>query len=104
MKQSYLPSQTPSGMRRLREEELVLLRGNGQGHRKAGDRIYDYDVYNDMGNPDKKPELARPVLGGKEHPYPRRCRTGRPRCETGKSLFTKFDFHHQYFLSMRKTT
>jgi lipoxygenase len=76
VKQSYLPSQTPSGIRRLREEELVLLRGNGQGQRKAGDRIYDYDVYNDIGNPDKKPELARPVLGGKEHPYPRRCRTG----------------------------
>uniref|UniRef100_A0A6M2EUG3 Lipoxygenase n=1 Tax=Populus davidiana TaxID=266767 RepID=A0A6M2EUG3_9ROSI len=82
---SYLPSQTPRGIGRLREEELVLLRGNGQGQRKAGDRIYDYDVYNDIGNPDKKPELARPVLGGKEHPYPRRCRTGRPRCETDPS-------------------
>ncbi|KAG6787644.1 hypothetical protein POTOM_003687 [Populus tomentosa] len=45
---SYLPSQTPGGIRRLREEELVLLRGNGQGQRKAGDRIYDYDVYNDI--------------------------------------------------------
>ncbi|KAJ6307298.1 hypothetical protein OIU76_017151 [Salix suchowensis] len=82
---SYLPSETPSGIRRLREEELVLLRGNGQGQRKTGDRIYEYDVYNDIGNPDKKPELARPVFGGKEHPYPRRCRTGRPRCETDPS-------------------
>ncbi|KAF3452585.1 hypothetical protein FNV43_RR03018 [Rhamnella rubrinervis] len=79
---SYLPSETPSGLRRLREEELQILRGNGQGERKTFDRIYDYDVYNDIGNPDKDTDLKRPVLGGKEHPYPRRCRTGRPRCET----------------------
>lgn len=95
MEQSYLPSQTPNGLRRLREEELVLLRGNGQGERKLGDRIYDYDVYNDLGHPDNSSELARPVLGGKEHPYPRRCRTGRLRCQQGKrknnSIFCFFD-------------
>ncbi|KAF3448915.1 hypothetical protein FNV43_RR09632 [Rhamnella rubrinervis] len=83
---SYLPSETPSGLRRLREEELQILRGNGQGERKTFDRIYDYDVYNDIGNPDKDTDLKRPVLGGKEHPYPRRCRTGRPRCETGERV------------------
>lgn len=79
---SYLPSQTPDGLKRYRAEELAILRGNGQGERKTYDRIYDYDVYNDLGDPDKKPELARPVLGGKQNPYPRRCRTGRPRCDT----------------------
>ncbi|GAY49882.1 hypothetical protein CUMW_122460 [Citrus unshiu] len=79
----YLPSQTPDGLKRYRAEELTILRGNGQGERKTYDRIYDYDVYNDLGDPDKKPELARPVLGGKQNPYPRRCRTGRPRCDTG---------------------
>ncbi|XP_061998342.1 linoleate 13S-lipoxygenase 2-1, chloroplastic-like isoform X3 [Rosa rugosa] len=76
---SYLPLETPSGIKRLREEELQLLRGNGEGERKASERIYDYDTYNDLGDPDSKDELARPVLGGKDHPYPRRCRTGRPR-------------------------
>ncbi|MCF8706202.1 hypothetical protein L3056_10860, partial [Corynebacterium sp. MC-25] len=78
---SYLPSQTPNGLRRLRDEELAILRGNGEGQRKSFERVYDYDVYNDLGNPDSNPELKRPVLGGKEHPYPRRCRTGRPRCK-----------------------
>ncbi|KAI4304834.1 hypothetical protein MLD38_040299 [Melastoma candidum] len=75
----YLPSQTPSGLLKLREEELVTLRGNGRGERKSFERIYDYDVYNDIGNPDSSPELKRPVLGGNtEYPYPRRGRTGRP--------------------------
>ncbi|CAN0889121.1 Linoleate 13S-lipoxygenase 2-1, chloroplastic [Linum grandiflorum] len=76
---SYLPSDTPSGLRKMRSDELVALRGSGQGERQKGDRIYDYDVYNDLGDPDKSDNLRRPVLGGKERPYPRRCRTGRPR-------------------------
>lgn len=79
---SYLPFDTPSGLKKKREEELQSIRGNGEGERKKYDRIYDYDVYNDLGNPDSKPELKRPPLGGKEYPYPRRCRTGRPRCKT----------------------
>ncbi|TKY50042.1 Linoleate 13S-lipoxygenase 2-1 [Spatholobus suberectus] len=78
----YLPSQTPTGLRLLREEELVLKRGNGEGERKSTDRIYDYDVYNDLGNPDSNIDLKRPVLGGnKQYPYPRRCRTGRKRSD-----------------------
>lgn len=81
--QSYLPSQTPKGLKRLREIELEKIQGDGQGERKSSDRIYDYDVYNDLGDPDSSESLQRPVLGGKEHPYPRRCRTGRPRCKTG---------------------
>ncbi|CAH2042001.1 unnamed protein product [Thlaspi arvense] len=42
-----------------KEKELENLRGNGQGERKTNDRIYDYDVYNDLGDPDSKPELKR---------------------------------------------
>ncbi|EOY32504.1 Lipoxygenase isoform 1 [Theobroma cacao] len=79
---SYLPSETPNGLKRLREEELASLRGNGMGERQRYERIYDYDVYNDLGEPDKDLGLKRPVLGGKHFPYPRRCRTGRPPCET----------------------
>ncbi|OAY66270.1 Linoleate 13S-lipoxygenase 2-1, chloroplastic [Ananas comosus] len=77
---SYLPSQTPSGLERFRKKELANIRGDGTGERKPFERIYDYDTYNDLGDPDKSEDLARPVLGGsKEFPYPRRCRTGRPR-------------------------
>ena len=71
-----------------------IIRGNGEGERKTFERIYDYDTYNDLGNPDDKTaDLARPVLGGKQHPYPRRCRTGRPKCKKGiQRRFTIFIF------------
>ncbi|KAL3840772.1 hypothetical protein ACJIZ3_025363 [Penstemon smallii] len=75
--QPYLPSQTPVGLRALRERELRELRGDGKGERKLSDRIYDFDVYNDLGNPDKGIDFARPIIGGEKIPYPRRCRTGR---------------------------
>ncbi|KAF3574398.1 hypothetical protein F2Q69_00060974, partial [Brassica cretica] len=75
--QPFLPSETPEGLRKLRGKELKNLRGDGTGVRKLSDRIYDFDVYNDLGNPDKSSELSRPKLGGRERPYPRRCRTGR---------------------------
>ncbi|XVE88048.1 hypothetical protein DITRI_Ditri19aG0037400 [Diplodiscus trichospermus] len=75
---AYLPYDTPVGLKELREKELRQLRGNGEGIRTLSDRIYDFDVYNDLGHPDKGAEYARPILGGKNQPYPRRCRTGRP--------------------------
>uniref|UniRef100_A0A803NE81 Lipoxygenase n=1 Tax=Chenopodium quinoa TaxID=63459 RepID=A0A803NE81_CHEQI len=72
---SYLPSQTPSGLKRLREYELEILRGDTKPKEKRlpHERIYDYDIYNDLGDPGN----FRPSLGGSEEfPYPRRCRTG----------------------------
>jgi len=86
-----LPSQTPSGLRRLREEALKQLRGNGEGERKSSDRIYDYDVYNDLADPDSNLNLKRPVLGAsKQYPYPRRCRTGRKHTHSG--YFSSFHY------------
>ncbi|WVZ98236.1 hypothetical protein U9M48_043701 [Paspalum notatum var. saurae] len=78
----YLPDKTPEALRLLREEELRSLRGNGRGERKDWERIYDFDYYNDLGDPDKE-NHHRPVLGGTAaYPYPRRCRTGRPLFKT----------------------
>ncbi|KAK1589223.1 hypothetical protein Q3G72_031685 [Acer saccharum] len=89
---SYLPDKTPTGLERLRGEELEKLRGNGQGKRGFSDRIYDYDVYNDFGDPDSNPDLARPVLGGTEqYPYPRRCRTGRRRSRKDPNIEKRDD-------------
>ncbi|WVZ21446.1 hypothetical protein V8G54_008768, partial [Vigna mungo] len=80
---AYLPGDTPAGLRVLREKELINLRGDGKGVRKLCDRIYDFDTYNDLGNPDEGIELTRPTLGGTQnHPYPRRCRTGRAPTDT----------------------
>ncbi|KAF3643062.1 Linoleate 13S-lipoxygenase 2-1, chloroplastic [Capsicum annuum] len=87
-----LPSQSPSGVKRLREEELVTIRGDGFGERKIFERIYDYGVYNDIGDPDGNDGGKRPVLGGKKLPYPRRCRTGRPRSKKDPLSESKSDF------------
>ncbi|XP_060181056.1 probable linoleate 9S-lipoxygenase 5 isoform X1 [Lycium barbarum] len=78
--QTYLPCNTPEPLQPYRNKELVNLRGTGSGMLKEWDRVYDYAVYNDLGH-------DRPVLGGsKDHPYPRRGRTGRPLTKKDSSL------------------
>ncbi|XP_010512789.1 PREDICTED: lipoxygenase 2, chloroplastic-like [Camelina sativa] len=90
---SYLPSETPKPLQQLRKEELETLQGKNReqvGEFTKLERVYDYDVYNDVADPDKDPELARPVIGGLSHPYPRRCKTGRKRCHTDPSTEKRY--------------
>ena len=83
--QTYLPTETPAPLRSYREEDLRALRGNGTGKLEEWDRVYDYDIYNDLSEPEKGPKHVRPILGGSSE-YPRRGRTGRPLAETGYIL------------------
>lgn len=101
--QAYLPSQTPPGMKDLRREDLLSFRGTGKGERKHHERIYDYDVYNDLGNPDKDEDLARPVIGGDERPYPRRCRTGRPPSKTDPLSESRIEKPHPVYVPRDET-
>uniref|UniRef100_A0A0D3FEK9 Lipoxygenase n=1 Tax=Oryza barthii TaxID=65489 RepID=A0A0D3FEK9_9ORYZ len=94
----YLPSETPPGLRELREKELKDLRGDGTGVRKLSDRIYDYATYNDLGNPDKGKEFIRPILGGEKIPYPRRCRTGRPPTDTNMLAESRVEKPHPIYV------
>ena len=61
----------------------TLLPDTLEKPRSGADRIYDYDTYRDLGDPDTSPDLARPVLGGPNLPYPRRMKTNRPLASDG---------------------
>ncbi|XP_047336921.1 probable linoleate 9S-lipoxygenase 5 [Impatiens glandulifera] len=88
--QTYLPNETPVALVSLREEELKNLRGDGMDNTKKleeWDRVYDYAYYNDLGDPDRGENYARPVLGGSsEYPYPQRGRTSRPLTKTDTNI------------------
>jgi len=91
--QAYVKEQTPSALLKYREDELAALRGEAgrafaddeEQPFQEWDRVYDYALYNDLGNPDLRKDLARPVLGGsQEYPYPRRTKTGRRPSRAGR--------------------
>ncbi|CAN6293792.1 unnamed protein product [Urochloa humidicola] len=102
---AYVKENTPSALLGYREDELAVLRGEGAGASgdeqpfQEWDRAYDYALYNDLGNPDLRIDLARPVLGGSEgYPYPRRTKTGRPPTETDPHTETRVPLDQQIYV------
>ncbi|KAH0712647.1 hypothetical protein KY289_008606 [Solanum tuberosum] len=98
--QAYLPGETPEPLCNYREKELVNLRGDGNGKLEEWDRVYDYGLYNYLGDPEKGKQYARTILGGSaEYPYPRRGRTGRkptkadPKSESRIPLLMSLDIY-----------
>ncbi|KAL9304332.1 hypothetical protein ACSQ67_021595 [Phaseolus vulgaris] len=88
----YLPGEgTPVALQRYREEELKNLRGDGTGKREKWDRIYDYDVYNDLGFLEGDGPQDHPILGGLKYPYPRRVRTGRKHIHKNKNIDDEYE-------------
>ncbi|XVF06077.1 hypothetical protein REPUB_Repub06bG0017300 [Reevesia pubescens] len=100
---TYLPHEMPEPLRKYREEELSILRGNGEGELKEWDRVNDYALYNDLGDPDKGPNYERHTLGGSvEYPYPRRGRTGRPPTKSDPSCESRLPLQDSLFIYVPK--
>lgn len=85
----YITQNTPAALVPYRAADLEVTQGLRTSISEDGstppvtpytpkDRVYDYDVYNDLGGDPKVPDFQRPNLGGAQLPYPRRIKTGRP--------------------------
>ncbi|KXZ51371.1 hypothetical protein GPECTOR_13g860 [Gonium pectorale] len=78
---AFLPKDTPVALLDDRERELASLQGTPESRvktRKGADRVYWYQVYDDLSSGKTDPALVRPNLGNsKDLPYPRRLATNR---------------------------
>nr|BAJ90467.1 predicted protein [Hordeum vulgare subsp. vulgare] len=105
---AYVKEKTPAALLKDREDELRLLRGEGLPADKPlqkWERVYDYALYNDLGNPDLRKDLARPVLGGsKEYPYPRRTRTSRPPSKADPASETRASMEEAIYIPCDERT
>lgn len=86
--QSYTTQTTPQALLPYRAADLEVTQGlrtslgqdGAEAPRppfQAWHRVYQFDVYNDLGGDPQKEDYQRPTLGGDKLPYPRRIRTGK---------------------------
>ncbi|PPE00754.1 hypothetical protein GOBAR_DD02256 [Gossypium barbadense] len=71
------------GFSRIEKKKLQKLQAPRlKGEWNPWDRIYDYDVYNNLGDPENGRLYNRLVLGGStKFPYPRHLKTGHLNCQ-----------------------
>ena len=85
--QSYITQATPKALLPYRAADLEVTQGLRTSLGQDGaeppvppfqswHRVYQYDVYNDLGGDPEKEGYQRPTLGGDGLPYPRRIKTG----------------------------
>ncbi|TYI68034.1 hypothetical protein E1A91_D08G060800v1 [Gossypium mustelinum] len=73
---SWVYSNTKIGFKQFSSQ--IKLKGEWN----PWDRIYDYDVYNNLGDPENGRLYNRPVLGGStKFPHPRQLKTGHLNCQ-----------------------
>ncbi|KAH7298170.1 hypothetical protein KP509_25G030300 [Ceratopteris richardii] len=94
-----LPHDTPLALRKIREEELLCVRGDGTGERKFAERIYDYTVYNDLCDLDVDIDRKRPIMGGSwDNPCPRRIWTGRKLTNADSAYETHMNSYNSTYI------
>ncbi|KAL1085546.1 hypothetical protein V6Z11_D08G057600 [Gossypium hirsutum] len=83
----YLPKKTLKGLVELRKKELQKRQAPRlKGEWNPWDRIYDYDVYNNLRDPENGRLYNRSVLGGStKFPHPRQLKTGHLNCQHNHS-------------------
>ncbi|KAF3431082.1 hypothetical protein FNV43_RR25812 [Rhamnella rubrinervis] len=59
------------------------------------------DTMTDLGHKDD--DLARPVIGGEQRPYPRRCRTGRPPAKSDRRSESRVEKPHPVYVPRDET-
>ena len=102
-RRASIPQAAPKALAPYRKGDLAIMCGDyvsldrpdliPQTPYKSHDRVYRYDVYNDLGRPDGTDcPRTRPTLGGKGCvPYPRRLKTGRAITSSGEEIAPEGD-------------
>jgi hypothetical protein len=110
--ETCISQNTPEGLKPYRSADLEVTKGlrtsialNGKSVPEPPfqiwDRVYQYDVYNDLGGDPEVEDYQRPNLGGNFLPYPRRIKTGKGVSMVVMAImFTSHLFYQSSFMLM----